>query len=831
MKNSNNLIKWRFLLLLVLAQVGITIRAANVSVYTQETVQQITGWGHDIKNSYTAYNLINEACQQIFRDGRFNILRIPIYCNAHNADGTFRDNYNVDLEPKTSTGGWVQWKQVPTDGEWFHLESKAHGTYLKGWDDNDAELAATSNTGHWTQWRLVDAGNGWSFLENRGHSKYLWSGGFAVELNEKTSDGSWSQWKLTDAGDGWLFIENNGHNKYLQGGGTEYDKIIEAINRVKNNGNADLYASVKIYWPADQSLSRNDTWGPFLKSDGLIHATNYAACIDNYIDFFQAKTGQTVKYVAPICEQSGPVPTYKFKQIVERMNHQPLIIGPEHWGVRGSEEYWDANLAAVVDLTATHNKDHNWVTGAKYDWNGETKGGSGDEFINLIKELNQSVYEGEVNTIVWWADQHLLNTNDGGNNGPFRRSLIAASEFNPVRCNVAARNSAGVVMAFETANTNEYKVFYAGTESVTINFDIKIEPSSIPASATAISDQSFTMPATGKQSYGEFTVAKYINITPTANAGVNQTVVDTDNSGAETVTLDGSGSSDTDGTITGYEWFEGGALIATGVSPSLILNVGTHNLSLTVTDNEGATDSDNVIITVEEGAVPARTVFISNKKTGHKIRPRSSEGNAVVQAPADWTGSWVQWELTATNGDYFTLKCLGNNTYLSMPTTADADVVYSVDAQTTKEEWKIVDMGDGYFLLENRASGKRIRARTTDDFSTVPNGNYYIEVSKLAWTGDWVRWQFTDVPKSAKQEESFAFKLYPNPASEQITITLNEVNENTTIELLNTSGQVLKSQTVRRLINTVDIAALPQGMYILKLSNQNNISTKIISVK
>jgi len=46
------------------------------------------------------------------------------------------------------------------------------------------------------------------------------------------------------------------------------------------------------------------------------------------------------------------------------------------------------------------------------------------------------------------------------------------------------------------------------------------------------------------------------NQSPTANAGSDQTVTDADNSGAEAVTLNGSGS-DPDGTITSYNWKEG----------------------------------------------------------------------------------------------------------------------------------------------------------------------------------------------------------------------------------------------------------------------------------
>lgn len=91
------------------------------------------------------------------------------------------------------------------------------------------------------------------------------------------------------------------------------------------------------------------------------------------------------------------------------------------------------------------------------------------------------------------------------------------------------------------------------------------------------------------------------NTPPHANAGTDQSVTDTDNSGSETVTLDGSASSDPDGTIASYIWSEEGASIATGVKPSADFQVGKHIVVLTVTDNGNSISADTVIITVKAG--------------------------------------------------------------------------------------------------------------------------------------------------------------------------------------------------------------------------------------
>ncbi|HYF15735.1 MAG TPA: PKD domain-containing protein [Phycisphaerales bacterium] len=92
-----------------------------------------------------------------------------------------------------------------------------------------------------------------------------------------------------------------------------------------------------------------------------------------------------------------------------------------------------------------------------------------------------------------------------------------------------------------------------------------------------------------------------VNAAPSANAGPDQTVTDFDNGGSETVTLDGSASADSDGTIVSYEWLEGATPLApASATPTLdaSLPVGPHTITLRVTDDDGATATDTVLVTV-----------------------------------------------------------------------------------------------------------------------------------------------------------------------------------------------------------------------------------------
>jgi hypothetical protein len=88
------------------------------------------------------------------------------------------------------------------------------------------------------------------------------------------------------------------------------------------------------------------------------------------------------------------------------------------------------------------------------------------------------------------------------------------------------------------------------------------------------------------------------NPSPVANAGPDQSADDAGGDGAESFTLDGSGSSDPNGSIVSYEWRDGPTLLGSTAFVAATLSVGVHNVILTVTDNEGETASDAVVITV-----------------------------------------------------------------------------------------------------------------------------------------------------------------------------------------------------------------------------------------
>ncbi|HLY77284.1 MAG TPA: galactose oxidase-like domain-containing protein, partial [Thermoplasmata archaeon] len=112
----------------------------------------------------------------------------------------------------------------------------------------------------------------------------------------------------------------------------------------------------------------------------------------------------------------------------------------------------------------------------------------------------------------------------------------------------------------------------------------------------------FLLDARGVPSVGQMMNIN-INHPPVARVVPNFTAEATGPGGA-VVTLDGRGSTDPDNNISTYQWFEGMNLIATGALTSATLSLGTHTITLQVTDAGALTSTANLTVTVSDTTPP-----------------------------------------------------------------------------------------------------------------------------------------------------------------------------------------------------------------------------------
>lgn len=122
---------------------------------------------------------------------------------------------------------------------------------------------------------------------------------------------------------------------------------------------------------------------------------------------------------------------------------------------------------------------------------------------------------------------------------------------------------------------------------------------SVPYQTQFIIQKAMAFSPEGALTYPSGDLSNLVFLAPIAEAGPDQTLTDSDGDGTELVALDGSASTDSDGSIVRYEWQVDGAIIATGANPEVELPVGEHPITLVVTDDEGATGGDVLVIIIE----------------------------------------------------------------------------------------------------------------------------------------------------------------------------------------------------------------------------------------
>ena len=168
------------------------------------------------------------------------------------------------------------------------------------------------------------------------------------------------------------------------------------------------------------------------------------------------------------------------------------------------------------------------------------------------------------------------------------------------------------------------------------------------------------------------------NKAPTSNAGEDQSVAE----GTTGVTLDGSGSSDSDGTIEKYAWTLttsnddvtlSGEDTATASFTAPDVDADTDLVfRLTVTDNDGATATDEVTITVTDNSTGGGENAAPTANAGQD--QKVDEGDEVTLAgsgsDSDGTIASYAWALTTANDD---VTLSGADTATASFTAPDVD--------------------------------------------------------------------------------------------------------------------------------------------------------------
>lgn len=191
------------------------------------------------------------------------------------------------------------------------------------------------------------------------------------------------------------------------------------------------------------------------------------------------------------------------------------------------------------------------------------------------------------------------------------------------------------------------------------------------------------------------------NVPPVANAGVYQLRP----SGSTTATLNGSGSTDIDGTISTYAWSQvSGPNTATFsstsvASPSLSgMTNGTYNLQLIVTDNGGAKDTAFVNVKVNQLPVISET---------NQLKYTNATSINLTSTITDADGSIASILVEQAAGDPVTLSSTTSAKFTVSGMTAPNNYVIRITATDNDGESSILEL-----FIENAAAfSNRVRKK------------------------------------------------------------------------------------------------------------------------
>ncbi|TQV67669.1 cellulase family glycosylhydrolase [Exilibacterium tricleocarpae] len=226
------------------------------------------------------------------------------------------------------------------------------------------------------------------------------------------------------------------------------------------------------------------------------------------------------------------------------------------------------------------------------------------------------------------------------------------------------------------------------------------------------------------------------------------------------VTFSSAGSTDPDGTITGYRWSFGDGSTSSAANPShSYTNDGTYTVTLTVTDNDGAATTDSTIATISDAGGGSTPVAINGQlrvcgnklcnQFGQPIQLRGMSthglqwygwGNCVTESSLDalaydWGADILRISLYVQEGGYET-----------DPQGFTAQVSTIIDAATARGMYALVDWhqltpGDPNANLDNAR-------RFFTDITQAHNGNNNV-IYDIANEPNNVSW--ADIKRYAEQ--------------------------------------------------------------------------------
>jgi hypothetical protein len=310
---------------------------------------------------------------------------------------------------------------------------------------------------------------------------------------------------------------------------------------------------------------------------------------------------------------------------------------------------------------------------------------------------------------------------------------------------------------------------------------------------------------------------------PVANAGGNQTIT----LPISSITLNGSASSDPDGTIVSFNWTQQSgpstAVLATpntAITTASGLQAGTYVFRLTVTDNQGATAFADATITVNPAPSGGQAVVSFTLMNANTNQPVAGYNpippGAVIDLQATGNALNIRANTSPEIVGSVVFNLVGSNGGASFNQTETA-APYALfgDTDSDYEGWKPAPPQAGFSYQLTATPFTLGRGRGTAGTPLTISFSFSSGQGSASRLGDLADEQ------AAGQEQQW--EIYPNPARDQLMVAYPGLLPGTTrLSLYNLLGQIVHQEELtgtEQGMQAVDISGLPRGVYLLHIVN------------
>jgi hypothetical protein len=417
-----------------------------------------------------------------------------------------------------------------------------------------------------------------------------------------------------------------------------------------------------------------------------------------------------------------------------------------------------------------------------------------------------------------WMEYGVNLTTAGTYTVNFRiATMVSGAQFQ-------LKNSGGTILAtINVPSTGAYQSWQTISTTVTL-----------PSGPQTLRIQTVTSPGGWNLNWWEILAGGApapANTPPAVNAGTDRSITLPVNS----ISLTGT-ASDADGTIASYSWTQvSGPTTASISSPSAIttnvgsLLQGTYTFRFRATDNQGASSTDDVIVTVNPALPPAspNTLHIEAENysamSGIQKENTSDIGGGQNVGYQD-VGDWMDYSVTIANPGTYTVRfrvatMVSGARFQVRRTNGTILRTMDVPATGSYQTWQTITT-----TLTLPAGTQTLRIQTT-----LSPGGWNFNWWEIAGTGVTIAGQAAFIPEENLSGPVIAqngLQVYPNPVRDLAQLVVDNGSEGTVqVQVVNTAGMVVKAfrfaKTDKNAMKfDLPLGSLQKGAYIIQVSSE-----------